>query len=58
MKPWPANPFTGAPTRGSYSVGDYTYHCPIRAGDRSYYLGMPDYALFAHLPGMKDFPKQ
>ena len=58
VKPWPANPFTGAPMRGSYSVGDYTYHCPIRAGDRSYYLGMPGYALFAHLSGMKDFPKQ
>ena len=23
VKPWPANPFTGAPMRGSYSVGDY-----------------------------------
>jgi prepilin-type N-terminal cleavage/methylation domain-containing protein len=58
VKPWPQNPFTGAPMRGSYSVGDYTYHSPIRVGDRAYYLGMPGYALFGHLSGMKDFPSQ
>jgi len=58
VKPWPANPFTGAPMRGSYSVGDYTYHCPIRANDRAYYLGMPGYALFGHLSTGKTFPSQ
>ena len=58
VKPWPTNPFTGAAMRGSYSVGDYTYHCPTRSGDRAYYLGMPGYALFAHLNGGKDFPSQ
>ena len=56
VKPWPANPFTGAPMRGSWSVGDYTYHSPARANDRAFYLGMPDYALFGHLTGMRDFP--
>jgi prepilin-type N-terminal cleavage/methylation domain-containing protein len=41
VMPWPANPFTGASMRSSYSVGDYTYHSPTRTGDRAYYLGMP-----------------
>jgi prepilin-type N-terminal cleavage/methylation domain-containing protein len=58
VKPWPDNPFTGDPMRGSWSIGDYTYHCPIRSGDRAYYLGMPGYALFGHLSGGKDFPSQ
>ena len=56
VKPWPDNPFTGVPMRSSYSVGDYTYHSPLRSGDRAYYLGMPEFALWGHLSGMKDFP--
>ena len=58
VKPWPDNPFTGEAMRSHYSEGDYTYHCPTRSGDRAYYLGMPEYALFGHLSGMKVFPPQ
>jgi prepilin-type N-terminal cleavage/methylation domain-containing protein len=58
VEPWPVNPFTHALMHNSYSVGDYTYHGPTRAADRAYYLGMPGYALWGHLTGMKDFPRQ
>jgi len=58
VKPWPANPFTQEPMRGSWDLGNYTYHCPIRVGDHAYYLGMPGYALFGHLSGGRDFPSQ
>jgi len=58
VKPWPTNPFTGEPMRGSYDVGNYTYHCPVRTNDRTWYLGMPDYALFGHLSTGKTFPSQ
>ncbi|MEI6450728.1 MAG: prepilin-type N-terminal cleavage/methylation domain-containing protein [Actinomycetes bacterium] len=61
VKPWPTNPFTGAPMRGSWDVGNYTYHCPASTDprdDRPWYLGMPDYALFGHLSTGKTFPSQ
>jgi hypothetical protein len=62
VKPWPTNPFTDEPMRNNNTipnVGDYTYHCPIRAtGDRAWYLGMPSYALWGHLSAGKTFPSQ
>jgi prepilin-type N-terminal cleavage/methylation domain-containing protein len=62
VRPWPANPFTDQPMRSNNTLpnaGDYTYHCPIRTpGDRSYYLGMPAYALWGHLSAGKAFPSQ
>jgi prepilin-type N-terminal cleavage/methylation domain-containing protein len=58
VAPWPVNPFTDGPMRSSYSVGDYTYHCPVRANDRAWYLGMPGYALFGHLSTGKAYPSQ
>jgi prepilin-type N-terminal cleavage/methylation domain-containing protein len=58
VQPWPVDPYTGTPMRSSWNVGNYTYHRPVRAGDRAWYFGMPGYALFGHLSTGKTFPSE
>ena len=58
VQPWPVDPYTGTPMRNSLNVGNYTYHRPVRAGDRAWYFGMPGYALFGHLSTGKTFPSR
>jgi len=57
VQPWPDNPFTGAPMRNSYNVGDYTYHTTPRPPASGNYTGITitDFTLQGHLSKNKSY---
>lgn len=57
VQPWPKNAYSGQPMRGSYGVGDYTYHTTPRPPASGSYVGITitDFTLQGHLSNNRSF---